>query len=96
MLAYPISRYERDPIISSFVYGTISRTFILAEPLVRPTDYRLWWTVAIPPQQIKALYGLGDDVISIKAMGNNTTQKRWKIWDDEVCENNFQMNVIHN
>lgn len=50
----------------------------------------------IPPRLIKTLYGLGDDVIDIKTTGNNTIQTRWTIWDDEVSENNFQMNVIRN
>ncbi|KAI1204700.1 ent-kaurene oxidase [Annulohypoxylon truncatum] len=50
--------------------------------------------LVIPPRQIKRLYGLPEDVLDVKTTGNNTIQTRWTVWDDEVAENNFQMNVI--
>ncbi|KAI0481797.1 ent-kaurene oxidase [Xylaria cf. heliscus] len=52
--------------------------------------------LVIPPRQIKRLYGLPENVLDVKTTGNNTIQTRWTVWDDEVAENNFQMNVIRN
>ncbi|KAI3317912.1 ent-kaurene oxidase [Xylariaceae sp. AK1471] len=52
--------------------------------------------LVVPPRQIKRLYGLPENVLDVKTTGNNTIQTRWTVWDDEVAENNFQMNVIRN
>lgn len=52
--------------------------------------------LVIPPRQIQPLYGLPEDVLDVTTTGNNTIQTRWTVWDDEVAENNFQMNVIRN
>ncbi len=50
--------------------------------------------LVIPPGHIKQLYSLPESVLDVTRTGNESIQTKWTIWDDEVSENNFQMNVI--
>ncbi|KAI1747227.1 ent-kaurene oxidase [Xylaria castorea] len=50
--------------------------------------------MVVPPQQIRKVYGLPTTVLDVYTTSNNTIQTKWTIWDNEVSENNFQMNLI--
>jgi hypothetical protein len=52
--------------------------------------------VIIPPKQIRHLYSLPYDLLDVHDTGNRTIQVKWTIWDKEVYENSFQMNIIRN
>ncbi|KAI1172623.1 ent-kaurene oxidase [Nemania sp. FL0916] len=53
-------------------------------------------SLVVPPKQIKKVYGLPDTVLDVHTTANQTIQTKWTIWDDEVSENDFQMNLIRN
>lgn len=52
--------------------------------------------VVIPPKQIRQVYSLPHHVLDVYETGNRTIQVKWTIWDKEVYENSFQMNIIRN
>ena len=53
-------------------------------------------SLVVPPRQIKKVYSLPDTILDVHLTANDTIQTKWTIWDDEVAENNFQMNLIRN
>lgn len=53
-------------------------------------------SLVVPPKQIKKVYGLPDTILDVHTTANATIQTKWTIWDDEVAENNFQMNLVRN
>ncbi|KAI1775357.1 ent-kaurene oxidase [Hypoxylon cercidicola] len=52
--------------------------------------------MVVPPKQIRKVYGFPTTVLDVYNTANNTIQTKWTIWDTEVSENNFQMNLIRN
>ncbi|KAI0546095.1 ent-kaurene oxidase [Xylaria curta] len=53
-------------------------------------------SLVVPPKQIRKVYGLPDTILDVHSTANDTIQTKWTIWDDEVSENDFQMNLIRN
>ncbi|KAI0854472.1 hypothetical protein F4860DRAFT_520834 [Xylaria cubensis] len=53
-------------------------------------------SLVVPPKQIQKVYGLPDTILDVHSTANDTIQTKWTIWDDEVSENDFQMNLIRN
>jgi hypothetical protein len=50
--------------------------------------------LVVPPRHVKSLYSLPEDILEVTLTGNRSIQTDWTIWDDEVANNPFQMNVI--
>ncbi|KAI1334214.1 ent-kaurene oxidase [Xylariaceae sp. FL0016] len=52
--------------------------------------------LVVPPRQIRKVYGLPVESLDVHKTANRTIQTDWTIWDKEVSDNDFQMNLIRN
>jgi hypothetical protein len=52
--------------------------------------------IILPPRLIKAVYSLPESVLDIHATQSETIQTKWTVWDREVADNDFQINVVRN
>lgn len=50
--------------------------------------------IILPPRLIKAVYSLPETTLDIHATQNETIQTKWTVWDKEVADNDFQINVV--
>lgn len=50
--------------------------------------------IILPPRLIKAVYSLPESVLDIHATQSETIQTKWTVWDKEVADNDFQINVV--
>lgn len=50
--------------------------------------------VVLPMRQVKKVYDLPESILDAHTTQNETIQTDWTIWDKEVADNNFQVNVI--
>jgi hypothetical protein len=52
--------------------------------------------IILPPRLIKAVYSLPETMLDIHATQSETIQTKWTVWDKEVADNDFQINVVRN
>ncbi|KAH7072741.1 ent-kaurene oxidase [Paraphoma chrysanthemicola] len=52
--------------------------------------------IILPPRLIKAVYSLPESILDIHATQSETIQTKWTVWDKEVADNDFQINVVRN
>jgi hypothetical protein len=52
--------------------------------------------IILPPRLIKAVYSLPESTLDIHATQSETIQTKWTVWDKEVADNDFQINVVRN
>jgi hypothetical protein len=50
--------------------------------------------IILPPRLIKAVYSLPETTLDIHATQSETIQTKWTVWDKEVADNDFQINVV--
>jgi hypothetical protein len=52
--------------------------------------------IILPPRLIKVVYGLPESTLDIHTTQSETIQTKWTVWDREVADNDFQINVVRN
>lgn len=50
--------------------------------------------IILPPRLIKKVYSLPESTLDIHATQSETIQTKWTVWDKEVADNDFQINVV--